>query len=464
MEFRSVLLDGIIRTCTVMLIATGILCSCARGDGEMTDWDHRDAGWEAYRRQQYDMAAREFLRAARKVRAENEFRKRFPGDDTAQAIFDYRRVALAFKAQGLYEKAIEYQIKWHDVWKQENPFETNPSSEHANFYGEIGDLYRSQGKWEQASDAYQKASELEVESAARLHPEDNPEDYRGAFYQNIGELNIQLGNFESALKFLQENLNWFVARGSMRADYYGAASYRVARAHYYAGDLEMAKAMAKQAAGAPNPLGAYTEHEVNTAMLLAKIAEREGHRKEALVQHYRDMIVYLDPDGDEARTLRAEIYREMGRFQLKNGDLIEAQTAYKEAVRLHRETATATHPNCADAIKGLADVSAAEGNLTSATLYAEEALKILDDSVVPTHPRIAAELVALASIHILAGRSEQAAPLNERIETILQKPLGPWKEDFLDTTAFYADLLEKAGKPDDAEALRQLHARQKDKR
>jgi hypothetical protein len=51
-----------------------------------------------------------------------------------------------------------------------------------------------------------------------------------------------------------------------------------------------------------------------------------------------------------------------------------------------------------------------------------------------------------------------------RLETILQKPLGPWKEDFMDTTAFYAGLRGKAGKTAEAGRLEQLRNRQKDRR
>jgi hypothetical protein len=102
--------------------------------------------------------------------------------------------------------------------------------------------------------------------------------------------------------------------------------------------------------------------------------------------------------------------------------------------------------------------------LTSATLHATQALKILDTALVPTHPRIVSILIALASIDILSGHPDQASPLFARLETILQKPLGPWKEDFMETAAFYAGLLKKAGKTDAAGRLDQLAARQKDRR
>jgi tetratricopeptide (TPR) repeat protein len=420
----------------VALLAMGALCSCARGERQLTSMDYGDAAHDALRHQQYDVALKQFLLAARRAEIESPSPwKRIP-----RSIYYYSGKVNVYSAQGLYAKAIELENKWYDFWSPENQSDKNRLSEHSYHYAKVGDLCLAQGKWEEALSAYNKAGELQTEFQRHSTPYNPGSEVQ--YDRQLGELYVQLGDYEMALQHFQAQLDRFIARGSMRADHYGAASYRVARAHYYADNLEQAGALAKQAAKAPNPFGAYSEHEANTALLLAKIAEREGKPKESILQYYQDMITYLEPDGDSVRTLRAEIYREIGRFQLKHDDFVEAQAAYSEAARLHRETATTTHPDCADAIKGLADVSAAEGELTSATLYAEEALKILDNSVVPTHPRIAAELIALASIHVLAGLSEQAAPLNERIETILQKPLGPWKEDFLDTTAFYADLLE----------------------
>jgi tetratricopeptide (TPR) repeat protein len=208
--------------------------------------------------------------------------------------------------------------------------------------------------------------------------------------------------------------------------------------------------------------GIIEAHLCSTFVLLGRIKDQAGESEKALTAFQAALRIWRRKDLH--RIERSDVLKEIGRFQFRQGNLEESRAVYQEAISLRKETATATHPNCADAIKGLADVSAAEGDLTSATLHAEESLKILDASVVPTHPRIAAELVALASIHELAGRPEQAAPLNERIETILQKPLGPWKEDFLDTTTFYAALLRKAAHPAAAERLDQLHASRKDKR
>ena len=115
-------------------------------------------------------------------------------------------------------------------------------------------------------------------------------------------------------------------------------------------------------------------------------------------------------------------------------------------------------------MKGLAGVDTAEGNFAAALEQERAALAVLDASVVPTHPRIAHHLAALSSLEIISGNSEKSAALDKRLNTILEKPLGPWKEDFLETAEFYAKLLRKNGKSESAARLEQLRARHKDLR
>ena len=107
---------------------------------------------------------------------------------------------------------------------------------------------------------------------------------------------------------------------------------------------------------------------------------------------------------------------------MKQGDAVEAKAAYAEALKLREATGTATHPNAADAMKGLADVAVMQDEFTSATTLASRAQATLDASVVPTHPRTAPTLIALSSLYIMSNQPDQATPLLARIDTILQKP------------------------------------------
>jgi hypothetical protein len=171
-----------------------------------------------------------------------------------------------------------------------------------------------------------------------------------------------------------------------------------------------------------------------------------------------------NPESFRKKMNEAIVWDYIGRLCLKMNDPTKAFLAYTKASAMHQETQTEGNPGNAVGVRGLADVSVYNGDLVSAIVKAKESLKILDTALVPTHPRIAPTLIALSSIYELTGKPDQAVPLKERIETILQKPLGPWKEDFMETAAFYTEQLKKANKPTAAKYLEQLQARQKDKR
>jgi tetratricopeptide (TPR) repeat protein len=273
-------------------------------------------------------------------------------------------------------------------------------------------------------------------------------------------------------------------------------------AYYYGGNIaESGKLFGEAAGQGSKAFVPFIEDLAKSLTMLGQTEERLGKNDKAMEAYQSALNVLRSGMArfDMYKVELSDALKQFGGFEFRQGRPGHARAAYEEAVKLRRATATATHPNCADAIKGLADVAAFEAFenaattstlpanagvaresltnaslplsttqvsdlLSSATVQAEQALKILDTALVPTHPRIAPTLVALASLYVLTGKANAAAPLDARIETILQKPLGPWKEDFLDTTTFYAGLLKKAGKAADAARLEQLHARQKTKR
>lgn len=274
-------------------------------------------------------------------------------------------------------------------------------------------------------------------------------------YPAIGDYYIKIAEYDKAIQYLNEHVNMCVNDKDCISQNKAKAMNRLGMAYYYAGNDTEAEKLFGNAGGLNSrTVFGFPNDMALSCIMLGRIADHRGQADKALMffQSARQAIhQYKKFDY----TLEANIWNQIGRLQLKQGKIEESSNAYNDAVHFRTISQTGTHPNCADAYKGLADVSAYKGELTSATLYASKALQILDASVLPTHPRAAQELVALSSIHVLAGHPEMAAPLEGRLETILQKPLGPWKEDFLDTAAFYAGLLKKANKTPEAARLEQ---------
>jgi tetratricopeptide (TPR) repeat protein len=335
-------------------------------------------------------------------------------------------------------------------------------SDKVDDYDALAEFYLAQGKFDEALKHYEKALKTADEKKRR-------EPHNALFkifqvYPRVGNFYIQIGEYEKAKQYLKEDLDTRIKDQDIPQ---GIATSKngLGMSYYYAGDDATAEKLFKEAGGLN--ARSYVAFPVDLAQsltMLGRIEERRGASDEALKYYQSTIKMLVEYPNHTFKVEQADVQNQIGRFYVKQGKPNQAAEAYGEAIRLRQETDTQTHPNCADAIKGLADVAAMRNELTSATLQAQAALKILDTALVPTHPRIAPTLVVLASINALTGQSEAAAPLHARLETILQKPLGPWKEDFLETTAFYAGMLKKAGKTAEAGKLEAIQARQKDRR
>lgn len=409
-----------------------------------------DAADDHFFFQQYDLAAEEYRQAIADVEMRGRKIERF-----------YLHLSGIYKRQGKYCLAVETMKKCYNMFKERLSLQ-----EHYYYAHDIGEILFEQGKYHDVLIYCQNA----IRVSEPLYKRDYPNDYI-AIYPLLSEYDMALGDYEKSIQLLKEHLDVGVHKEKANFDWIARAKYYLARAYFYAGDEaaieELFNGNATQKLFDCACSTIYPEDIVGGATIVGRIFEHRGQYDNAY-KTYRKAYEALGSFEQNSKMMyrmeQADVLNQVGRFQLKQNRPEESSKAYHEASALRQATGTATHPNCADAYKGLADVSAYKGELTSATLQATKALEILDASVVPTHPRTAQELVTLASIHVLSGHPEQANPLKARLETILQKPMGPWKEDFLETTSFYAGLLKNAGKTADAERLEQLHARQKDKR
>lgn len=424
-----------------LLIMATIGCSTRWADAPIPEepWKKYDReAQQAINSQQYDVAEGNIYKSA------NEF-----GKNSSESGVDDYKLSIIFLAQGRFAEAAKAQKEKLQAGKKSGMILSEIALDNLI----IGETYLFEGRFDDALAYYKNAMDGFTDPQAKIG---NVNRYIGRYY-------IQIGNYEEAIRYLKEASAFYISIHTISQNI-AKAENDLALAYYYAGNDKEAESLFRNASGLNvNAVVGFPHDLAISLTMLGRIAEHHSQGDQALkfYQSAREalhMYRLVDKLDD------ADLWNQIGRFQLKQGNSEESAKAYHEALILRKETGTSTHPNCADTLKGMADISAYRGELTSATLQASKALEILDASVVPTHPRIAQELVALASILILSGKSEQAAALNARLETILQKPLGPWKEDFLETTAFYAGLLKKAEKITEAERLAQLQIRQKDKR
>ncbi|MCX7013037.1 MAG: tetratricopeptide repeat protein [Candidatus Sumerlaeota bacterium] len=450
-------------------------------------WLHPDSAYDTYLLkgidaqdvEDYGQAERFYLMAGKELRRKGD-PTWYPCDHLASVYENQGRYAEAVAALDQYLRG-KYPVEHVSADSVDS---ITPLLDQSVLYQQRGRIRQAQGQYEDALRCFETASEKHDESLKvqkilydrasnveerRLLEEgyrDNAENYAYRMNQLFGRYWLELGEFGKAKKCFEEELQHCMRRDLHRADFEGRAKLHLGMVAHYSGNDEEAEGLVKQCIGAnARSIAPWVDDLVTGVSVLGRIMERSGVSDKA-IQDYQRLAGGLEAEliREGKRTLPAAVSNVLARWYFRRGDLAESSASYEQAMRLRRETVTQTHPDYADSLKGLADIAASENDLTSATLQAKQALAVLDASVVPTHPRTAQVLVALDALYTLTGHPEEAAPLRQRLDTILEQPLGIRKEDFLLTVDFYAGLLEKKGKAADAKRLRDLHIRQKDRK
>lgn len=433
-----------------MALALVALNGCAipfLDDAKPSGFDYAKAGEIAARQQQFNQAEEQYLRSAAEYEREGIY-----------VDHVYGSLSRIYFTQGRYDEALA--VRARSFMRGKDRLSLRDLCWHFLF---IGQTCMAQGKYDEAGRHLQEARRYAQEKR-RAEPQNQHFEVI-QLYPTLGNYYLEIGERDKGRTYLQEYLTLYLKDSPASKYDHAAAKNGLARADYVAGDDTAAENLCREAAGMnTGAFVCFSEDLAQSLTMMGRIAEHRNDPAKAL-EHYQAALRALrSARYSPLKVEQADVLNPLGRFQLRQAQPDQAEQAFREAIALRQQTASTAHPNCADAIKGLADVAAFRGELTTATAYATKALAVLDAAVVPTHPRTGQELVALASIHRLAGRPQEAAALDARLEILFQKPLGPWKEDFLQTVELYAGLLKKAGKTADAARLEKIYAQQKEKR
>jgi tetratricopeptide (TPR) repeat protein len=94
----------------------------------------------------------------------------------------------------------------------------------------------------------------------------------------------------------------------------------------------------------------------------------------------------------------AESLQGVGDLHLARLDARAAETAYRDALALWRQTLGEDHPNVADCMRRLSEALVAQGQAAAARPIAEDALALQRQRLRPGHPAIASTLAVLGTI------------------------------------------------------------------
>jgi tetratricopeptide (TPR) repeat protein len=205
---------------------------------------------------------------------------------------------------------------------------------------------------------------------------------------------------------------------------------------------------------------------------LARMFNEAGRYLHERGEFGRAEILYLRALAiDEAqlalpeRSNREEVLQAAGVHSVNFGRLLQftkrldqAESRFRDALRMTEEGLGTKHPNVASCLLNLANVLRDKERKDEAELTLQKALEIFETEYKGDHLNIGVCLSSMASLKRAAGRPEEAVVLYERTLTICKKYLEPNDPDMARATYNLGGALAECGRSAEALTLIELAA------
>ena len=372
-----------------------------------------------------------------------------PKTDILQLSTHYSDMASFYRERGYlgdYDKARIYYHKAEQGMKQ--IYGDKPHPEMAAFYDEYALLYDNIGKYSEALSLFQKALEIKQETLKKEHPDIVQS------YGSIGLIYYKLTEYDKALYYLNKALEiadkiWS-GPFSFKADIYNNLGlvYRNKGEYQKAEDLYGRALCIREEIYAPDhPMVLATKN--NMAQLYAS-EERYNEAIslfETVIREYRENStkdsVFLATVYDNLST----VYREKERYE----DAIGICT---KGLNIRKSIYGKKSLDYAISLNNLALIYYEMGALNDAVDIFNDALVIKKDVLPKIHGQISIGYFNLGLVYDKLNRDNEALE-NYRASMEIDNELGAY-EDVLLTAEYVAEIYERNGMLEEAEAYRTL--------
>lgn len=283
----------------------------------------------------------------------------------------------------------------------------------------IGDSYQALGDFETALPFLEKAVEIR-------RRELSPTDPR--FIQSLDVLGMVYwltGNFEGSFVSSEEVLRLReMALGRNHPDYTQTLG-NLANTYADSGDLKQAERLVRQALAIERRIlvGDDRKDLAYTTNSLGTILSDQERFDEAIEFHLESRALRLEFMGEDSPEHIISL-NNLGRAYYGAGDLNEAESHIREAVRLGEQVFGPGHLRVASAKINLAEVLGDDGQLVEAEELAREALGYLNESLGEQNWRSGAAHAVLGRILYLSDRVDEARDKTALALEILSSTLG----------------------------------------
>jgi len=337
-----------------------------------------------------------------------EAMSRAEGTDEASAEY-LEFLGTVARSEGKYDEARDsYERALAILEKARGP--DHPDM--AETLNSLGSLAQLQGKYDEARDSYERGLAIREKVLGPDHP------VMTIWLNNLGILAFSQGKYDEAQRSFERALAiWEKALGpdhlriAPALSNLGAVAYTQGK-HEEARDLyERALAIEEKARGPNHPDVAMSLSNLGT------LARSQGKYEEALALHERALAILekaLGPDHPDV----ALSLNNLGTVAMLQGKHAEARDSYERALSIREKMLGPDHPDVAMLLDNLGSLAHSQGAHDEARAFFERALAIQEEALGPDHPDVALSLTGLGEALLeLAKPADALAPL-ERALTI----------------------------------------------
>lgn len=321
--------------------------------------------------------------------------------------------------QGSYDEAREHHERAlalrEQVLEPEDP-------KIAMSLAKVGGVLHLQGRYEEALALYERALAIEERALGHEHPQrmDTLKSL-GAMLDEQGKLGQALGYLEQALAIGEQALGRDHPSVAAVLINMGIVFRRQGRFDEALASYERALAIFTKAMGADHP------NVAATRLNLGAMFEEQGRHSEALAEFERAYATFVKTVGLEHPNV-ATLLDNMG-VALQGLDRFEeALDHHQRALVIKERTLGPDHPEVARALNNIALIELEHAELAAAREHAQRALAIQEKAWGRDHPDVARSLNAIALVEVAAGQLAAARPLSERALAILEASEAPAKQ------------------------------------
>jgi tetratricopeptide (TPR) repeat protein/predicted Ser/Thr protein kinase len=272
----------------------------------------------------------------------------------------------------------------------------------ARYLNNIGNLDKSEGKYEQARVHHEQALALREQTLGPDHPQ-------------VGSSLINLGTVADA-----------------------EGHYELARDYY-----TRALAIWERALGPDHPdLAAPLNN-------LGQAAYAQGKYEQARTYHERGLAIHEQAFGPDHPDVAGSLTN-LGNVAKSQGDYAEARTHHERALAIWERALGPDHPSVATSLTNLGNLALLEHDHARARAQHERALAILEAALGREHPAVASSLNNLGTVAFAAGDYERARDFHARALAIRETALGPDHPSLASALTGLGAALTRLDAPDEA--------------